>query len=413
MAADGSVNKEGWKNVAYEATHLLGITTKKLAAAYYGYPAEHSYLYGCSTGGRAAYHSAQKYPDDFDGLLIGAPSLTQSLMFPSILHPLIVIQNDLGGQPFSEGQLEKVSERAIAEGDTTVNGSHDGYITDWEWNTYDPTKDLSVLAVSAGGNCTEPWALSLAQANAINKIWYGPTLDGTIPDPSQDNGSRCPRAKNQLYWGRLRGTRIDYATFARQESTGLLALSLQDCSVASPTWLHPTGNGKDAWKDWTYDQYAKALLRCQSMNETFANMDADEPDKLDAIQKRGAKILTYHGLADTVTVPQNAINYYRSSSHFTGGMETTQDFHRLFLIPGMDHCIRSRGCVGDVNPPIPTLEDLFQALINWVENGEAPDHLIAYSVDGKRSRPILRYTGHPRSPKYLGGDVNIASSYEA
>ena len=412
MNADGSINSEGWKNVAYEATHLLGLKTKELAEAYYGSPAKHSYLYGCSTGGRAAYHSAQKYPDDFDGLLIGAPSLTQSLMFPSLLHPLIVIQNDLGGHSFKDGQLEMVSQKAIAAGDTTVNGQHDGYLNDWEANTYDPTKDPSVLAVSEGGSCTEPWALSLAQAHAINKIWYGPTIDGSIPDPKEDNGALCPLRENQLFWGKIRGTRIEVSREPRAAATGLLALSFQDSSLASANWEHTTGSGRDIWRSWDYKQYGEAMLKCQAMDKSFAHMDANDPRQMARIQQGGGKILTYHGLADPVTNPQISINYYRNSAEHTGGIEKTQDFHRLFLIPGMGHCVRMRGCAGAVNPPIPTLEELFAALVSWTEDGVAPTHFIAHSSDGKKSRPIPAYGGKLQSPQYIGGDVNVASSYK-
>ncbi|RDW75438.1 hypothetical protein BP6252_06580 [Coleophoma cylindrospora] len=412
MNADGSINSEGWKNLAYESAHVLGITTKELTEAYYGQPAAYSYLYGCSSGGRAAYHSAQQYPDDFDGLLIGAPSLTQSLMFPSLLHPIIVIQNELGGEPFKENQLEIVSQRALAAGDTTVNGQHDGYLTDWESNSYDPTQDLEILDTSSGGTCTEPWALSLAQAKAINKIWYGPTLDGEIPEPSDDNGSSCPRSKNQLFWGKIRGTRIEYTTIARGAATGLLALALQDSSLASPNWNHPTGVGRDNWRTWSYAQYASALVKCQSMNSHFANMDADEPQLLKRAQANGTKILTYHGLADPITNPQNSINYYRTSAEHTGGLAKTREFHRLFLIPGMGHCFRMAGCAGAAKPPIPTLEELFTALVTWTEENKAPDSLIAQSVDGTITRPIGMFLGRPMGPKYLGGDIHAASSYE-
>jgi pimeloyl-ACP methyl ester carboxylesterase len=412
MNVDGSVNAEGWKNIAYQATHLLGQKTKELAEAYYGIPPKFSYLYGCSSGGRAAYHSAQKYPEDFNGLLIGAPSLTQSLMFPSLLHTLVVIQNDLAGEPFRDDQLEMVSQKAIAAGDQVVNGQHDLYLTDWESNSYDPIKDPSVLVESEGGTCTEPWALSLAQAKAINKIWYGPTTDGSIPDPSTDNGTLCPLRPNQLFWGKIRGTRLQHLTVPRAAATNLLALALGDASVASPNWDRGGGKGQDSWRTWTYKEYADALSKCHSMDESFAGMDADDPSRMTSIQKHGAKILTYHGLADQVTNPQNSINYYRRSSEHTGGIEKTREFHRLVLIPGMGHCFRAPGCVGSGNPPIPTLEELFSALVTWTEDSISPEALIAKSIDGKVSRPIVAYQGKPVWPAYKGGEVDSASNYE-
>ena len=412
MKADGSINDEGWKNLAYEATHLLSVATKRLTETFYGRPAKKSYLYGCSSGGRAAYHAAQKYSDDFDGLLIGAPSLTQSLMFISLLHPIIVVNNDLGGVPFKPQQLEMISQKAIATGDQVVNGKHDGYLSDWEANTYDPTKDPSVLSETDGGKCTEPWALSMAQAQAMNKIWYGPTLDGSVPSPNLDNGATCPLRPNQLFWGKNRGTVIDYTTFARPAATGLLALALQNANLASPNWTHPTGTGRDEWRSWSYSEYADAMRISRGMDERFAGVDADDPTKLCAFQNTGGKILTYHGMADPVTNPQISINYYRDSARYTGGLEKTRDFHRLFVIPGMGHCIRASGCAGKANPPIPTLEELFAALVDWTESDKAPERLVARSVDEKVSRPIYSYKGQPGWPVYKEGDVHDASSYE-
>lgn len=408
MNVDGSINREGWKNVAWQATRFLGIKTKELAKALYSRPAKYSYLFGCSTGGRQGYHMAQKYPEDFDGILIGCPSITQSLLFPSLIHPHVVIHNDLKGQPFKPGQLEIVSRKAIAAGDTTITGQHDGYVTDWENSSYDPTQDPSVLSISDGGTCTEPWALSLAQATAINKIWYGPTIDGTIPPPATDNGTAINRPAGQLWWGKIRGTRIDFDKFPRDIGGGMLAIANDDVSLASPLWKHPLGRSHNRWTDYTHAEFAQAMLKCQERDQDFENMDADDPN-LRKAQSLNRKIMVYTGLADPGVAPQSAISYYERSAEMTGGLEETARFHRLFVIPGMGHCIRYRGCAGMANPPIPTLEEMFAALIEWTEEGKAPDYLLARSVDGMVERPICAY---PRKPKYIGGDVNSASSFE-
>jgi hypothetical protein len=129
--SDGSPNTLGWKNIAWQATRLTRQVAKDLAQAYYQQSPSYFYLFGCSTGGRQAYHIAQQHPADFDGYLVSCPSLTQTLLFPSLIHPHIVIQNDLNGEHFRPGQLEQVSRRALAAGDTSITGSHDGYITHW------------------------------------------------------------------------------------------------------------------------------------------------------------------------------------------------------------------------------------------------------------------------------------------
>ncbi|KAJ4132404.1 hypothetical protein NW754_015220 [Fusarium falciforme] len=210
LIKDGGYNIEGWKNIGWQASHLLAVKTKEIAHAYYGQNHTSAYLFGCSTAGRLVYDVAQRFPADYDGLLSVAPSMTGSLYYPSIGYTTIVINND--GLSFTSTQLEVVSQKAVAHGDTAITGKHDGYITDWRNNNYNPEKDPSVLRVEDGGNCTASWALSMAQARALNKIWYGVTADGSYPDPAEDNGSGLVRPETQVYWGKLRGVRLQFVT---------------------------------------------------------------------------------------------------------------------------------------------------------------------------------------------------------
>jgi feruloyl esterase len=227
--------------VTWQATHLLITLTKKIVEVYYNRPAKSAYLFGCSTGGRQAYHIAQKFPHDFDGILVSCPSITQSHLFASLGHPHIVIHNDLKDVGFTPEQLEVVSQKAIAIADTAITGQHDGYVTIWQDNAYDPSQDPSIISINDGGNCTQPWALTKAQCHAINKIWYGPTLDGSIPDPATDNGANPERPSHQLWWGKLRGTRIEFANVKRDIVGNILALSYKDPSLAPPSWNHRAG----------------------------------------------------------------------------------------------------------------------------------------------------------------------------
>ena len=405
---DGSTNREGFKNIAWQATYETGRISKEIIRAFYGRPEKRSYLFGCSTGGRQAYHTAQKFPEEFDGFLIGSPSLTQSILFPSLVHPQIVIHNDLGGNPFGPGQLEMVSRKALEEGDTTVTGFHDGYITHWDRNTYDPTKDPSVLSAESGGNCSEPWALTLDQARAINKIWYGPTKDGSIPDPAEDNGAGWELSPNQLWWGKIRGTRIDYAGQPRHVAGGWMAVAYADPTLGSSLWNHALGKGKNRWQRFTHKEFAEALLKCRSMDPEYEYMDADNPD-LRKARDLGKKIMTYHTIADTGVAPQSTVRYYERSAAMTGGSETTQQFHRLFLIPGVGHCTCYRGTAGTVDPPFASLESMFKALVDWVEVEKVPDYLDATSIDYKRSRRIPAY---PTTPRFTGGDTHQAADFE-
>jgi feruloyl esterase len=164
----------------------------------------------------------------------------------------------------------------------------------------------------------------------------------------------------------------------------------------------------NSWSTWSHKQYAQGILKCEELDKTVFHMDADDPD-LRPFQATGHKLLVYHGLGDPGVAPQSAVAYYNKSAAITGGVEKTRDFHRLFLIPGMGHCLRSRGSAGRANIPLPTVEEMFKLLVAWVEDGVGPDSIVAFSHDNRASRPIKAYPGIPR---YIGyGSIHEASSF--
>lgn len=405
---DGSWNLEGWKNANWQATHLLSVKSKEIAKAYYGKPAHHAYIYGCSTGGRAVYKAIQDFPEDYDGYLSSCPSITQSRLFPSLGHAFIVMNNHLNDlSAFTEVQQEVVSQRALEFGDTQVTGDHDGYFSTLA-NNYDPTKDLSLLSVEEGGQCTETWAFTKRQLEAINMIWYGPTLDGSIPDPSVSTGTDQNLQSGQLWWGKLRGTALGFIMGKREIVGNYFAVMLKDPSLASTNWNHPLGKSSDAWMYWSYEKYTQAILEAERLDKEVFHMDSDNPDLRPAMNA-GVKMITYHALADPGVAPQSAINYYLKAADIVGGADELDKFSRLFLVPGQDHCLRSSGVAGSGNPPIPKVEEWLDLLVDWVENDKAPGQIIANSVDNTASRPICKF---PKMAKYDGaGDVNKASSY--
>ena len=414
MNPDGSVNTTGWIDLSSRSTHELALKTKKLVAAYYHQPASYTYLYGCSSGGRAAYQSAQMYPDDFDGILANCPSIDQTQLFPSLIYGQIVMQRDLDGVLLTREQLDLVSRAAVNACDSFVNGQHDGYISDFTKCNYDPTKDPNVLSVTDGGTNTTTSALTMKQAQVINKMWYGVTPDGSAPSPSVDNGYNPIRPPNQIWWGVTRGTMLyTVANSVNGKPAPVnivldqIALNLQNPSIATPTFTNASGNGKDGWESLTYAQFANAMYQGKLMNEeAFGNIDANNPD-LKPFRDKGKKMITYHGLADPNVASQSSINYYIRSASLVGGITEAQKFHRLFLIPGMGHC-GGTGTIDDSKAPWPTQTQMLNILVDWVEKGIAPFSIICFSADKKISRPVYMY---PKKAKYLGGDVNRAESY--
>src|SRR5690606_24922121 len=129
-----------------------------------------------------------------------------------MVYPSLVFENDLDGQPLSHGQLDLVSNAAIAACDE-VGGEHLGYLLDPASCTYDPTGDAEVLCRSDGGRNPTMDCVTRVQAQAFNKIWYGPTTDGSVPDPREDNGWSMPPRGKHLWYGLARGTSLWNAFF--------------------------------------------------------------------------------------------------------------------------------------------------------------------------------------------------------
>lgn len=410
MNPDGTINTTLWTDVSTRAPHEMALKVKALAAGYYRAPHRYAYMEGCSGGGRQGYSEAQNFPSDFDGIVAAAPSINQTRFFPADLYAQIVTQRDLGGIELTPGQLALASGAAVSACDTKLNGQHDGHISDPAQCAYDPTTDAAVLCTSNGGTNASSSCLTSAQARAFNKIWFGPTADGSLSAPGADNGFNVVRSPSQLYWGTPRGTKLT-GLLAFQLSKDQVALNLQNSAYARPEFLNATGNGQDRWKDLTYAGFANMLSQGAALNPKFGNIDTDNAD-LRPFQDRGGKMITYHGLADQLVAPQSTMNYYARSSNLLGGYPAAQKFHRLFFVPGMAHCIgvgSADGLVGAAaNPPLLGTTQIYDALTNWVENGVAPSTITVTTADKTISRPLCMF---PKKLTYVSGDVKAAASY--
>ena len=212
MREDGGINSVLWTDFAERSLHELALKTKALTKAYYHKPQKVAYWQGCSTGGRQGYKIAQEHPEDYDGYLIEAPAINWTRFITNELYPQVVIQRDLGGN-LSNAQIGFVSAAALSACDV-VGGQHLGFIPDPRQCLYDPTRDAAVLCSGVQGNgvtgtSTSAACVNLAQAQAIDKVWYGQTADGSAPDPSLDNGG-VPTLTNpdHLWWGQMRGANL-------------------------------------------------------------------------------------------------------------------------------------------------------------------------------------------------------------
>ena len=414
MNPDGTINKTLWTDLATRATHEMTLKTKALVAAYYLSPQKYAYVDGCSGGGRQGFAEAQSFPNDYNGILAGAPSIAQTRFFPSDLHPGFVQYKDLGSYTaLTAGQLALVSGAAVSACDSTLTGQHDGYVNDPAACTYDPVNDPSVLCTASGGTNTTANCVSTVQARTFDKVWYGPTSAGTAPSPVADNGVNIFRSADQLWWGQPRGGRFTQAlTYGLGHPRDQIALNLQNSIYARPGFINATGNGQDAWMNLSYAGYANQLAQGAALNNAFGNIDTENPD-LSAFNAAGGKMLSYHGLADPlVAQAMSSKNYYEKVSALVGGYAATQQFYRLFLVPGMGHCTGANSENGTVSPPAnpPLLQgtQAYDALTKWVESATPPTTITVTTADSARSRPLCLY---PKQLAYVSGNVNAAASF--
>jgi feruloyl esterase len=362
-----AVNRQKMLDYAWRAVHVTADTAKRLTRTYYGNAPSRSYFDGCSTGGRQGLMSAQRFPDDFDGIIVGAPvlDLTGTLMSDTWEA------RALDAAPIPLEKMKLIAERVYAKCDG-LDGLTDGLITDPRHCPFDPNKDLPVCANDADG----PACFTAAQLRTLTAIYGG----------AQSGGKR-------FFWGQPVSAEIEMAGPGGTRSgwsnwiiapPGGRAIS----AVFAETFLRYMAFEKP---DPNYDLKSFNFESDPARLQTISNIvDAKDPD-LSRFKARGGKIVMYFGWADTALNPLMGIDYYEKVTARMG--TSTPDFFRLFMVPGMAHC---RGGVGTDD------FDALTPLVEWVEKGVAPQQIIAsQSRGGKvtRTRPLCPY---PQVAKHNG-----------
>jgi feruloyl esterase len=347
---------------SYRAVHSMTVTAKALIAAFYGKSPRLSYWNGCSTGGRQGLMSAQKFPEDFDAVLAGAPANYQTHLHAFDMALGTVIRKEPGSL-LPEQKLTLLNN-AVIEACDALDGVRDGLLSDPQECRFDP----ATLLCSASDNEA---CLTAPQVEAVRKA-YAPagTKDGALIYPGYAYGSESG-------WKMITDANPDPPTVAQGTYGSLLH---QD-----PNW---------DWHDFDLDRDVAKV------DEKFGYLNAVDPD-LQAFKARGGKLLMYHGWNDPGISPKNSINYYSSVLERMGAGQ--DDWLRLFMVPGMGHC---RGGVG------PDQFNAMAALERWRESGIAPDRITASRVTGKSvdmTRPLCPY---PQVAVWSGiGTTNDAANF--
>lgn len=434
MNPDGTPNRALWEDFSHRAMHEMALKTKALARLHYGRPAHHAYYEGVSTGGRHGYQLAQRYPEDYDGIVASLPTIYFTRWGMGNFYRSLLIERDLGGVPLTEAQQDLVSNAAIHACDV-VGGEHLGYIMDNAACRYDPSLDPQVLCTADGGTNRTADCVSETQAMVFNKLWYGITEDGSAPPPAVDNGVGLALGGKRKWYGRARGTSLYLAYFTKLnaqmiallgggdkagsasggaartgEMSDMVALAWQNPTIAGPEFRNASGNGQDMWKTLSYRQLANAFDRGIALDPVFGGVASDNPD-LSKFKARGGKFLSWHGWNDESIPVQQSMHYYERVAEAMGGFGKVQDFFKLYLVPGGGHASPHGTSNPDANPPAVAGGQFYKLMVDWVEKGIEPGRVEI--VSPKTTLPVIRQPicPYPQQATYTSGDPKVSSSF--
>ncbi len=357
-------DQQAYLDFADQANVEVATLAKQIVASYYGKPAAYSYFVGCSTGGREGMVLSQRFPTEFDGIIVGDPAMRTGFSNLAIMEWIPAAFNqiapkDANGKPllaqaFSDDDRKLVIDALMKQCDA-MDGVADGLISDPLACNFDP----EALACKPGQ--TSP-CLAPAKAAAIKKAFAGPKTS--------------------------RGVQV-YPRF------------LYDSGVAATTGIPgilapgPSMFGRPAPTTTEVDVDAEVLKAVQPLVDSMST-------NLSTFAAHGGKLIFYHGDSDPWFSPLDTFDYYKDMAVANGGLDAVSKWSQFYFVPGMSHCAGG-----------PSLDnfDLLGAITNWVEKGVAPESVLA---TGKafpgRSRPLCAY---PKHAQYKGqGNTEDASNFE-
>lgn len=435
--SSGAVNEEGLRNMSHVALYEQAIKTRALVNAYYGKAPKFVYYDGHSQGGRQGLKVAQERPELYDGYLIAQPAVSVTKFSLANLYPQVVIKSELAitaaDKPAAAAYARKAAA-ATARAVASCDREKLGFLLDPFACSYDPLRDASALCTGVAGegvtgsNADVATCMTRKEAEALNRIWYGPTLDGSY-EPAQTAAGRSGAVlgPRQLWWGLTRGANLTGQITSA--NTEMIALALRDVSYsanASATNAIPITNAstpvRNRWQSLTYASYAQAFT--EGLKQPLLADYATDKADLGKFHSLGRKMILWSGLAEDVIPPAGSANYYERVKAAAGGEAEVQKFLRMVNMPGMAHSSQGRAFTVSGNnntvpmpalpgngnqTPTPEQDTMFSALVNWVEHGKAPGDIVITSRDKSTSYPVCVY---PKKITWNGtGNPKAATSY--
>lgn len=372
------------EDFGHRGLHVTTVNAKTITEGFYNTAPAYSYYTGCSKGGQMGLMEAQRYPDDFDGIVAGNPANDWTRFYAGahLWYSQAMLTDEEAWIPRSK--LPTLGNAVNAACDA-LDGIEDGILQNPLACNFEPA-EIQCPAGVDNDSCLTP-----KQVNAVEKIWSGVRNS----------------AGEQVYPGLVPGGEADPGGWGRWVTGAEPFTSLH--------WLG--GEGFFRWfvfddAEWDFKNFDYDADLEYALAKVGPAVDSNNPD-LTRLRDNGSKLIVYHGWSDPDISPVAAINYFESvvdvigddirAPNYDTALNSTQSFFRLFMVPGMGHCAGGPG---------PDRFDALSAMENWVENGVAPESIVASKIeDGEvsRSRPLCVY---PEVATYSGnGSTDDAGSF--
>jgi feruloyl esterase len=368
-----AVNPQKLLDYSFRSLHVTAETAKRVAAAYFGSRPHRSYYNGCSTGGRQGLQFAQRFPEDFDGIVAGAPALNGTA------NRVRAIANTraLAAAPIPVDKLPLLASRVYARCDDK-DGVKDGLIDDPRRCDFSAARDLPACSGAGGSDCFTP-----PEIRTIETIYSDVIVNGKRLAPGYVPGAEIAGPNGVSGWD---GWIVRKDGLAQSSRMALSALRWMLFEKPMPDY------------EFSHFDFERDVPRIERVARMMSATDTD----LSRFESRGGKLLMYFGWADPALNPRLGIEYFEGVSKRLGP-EKTRGFFRLFMMPGVFHC---SGGVG------PACFDVLQSIVPWVEEGKAPDRILAARNEGGktlRTRPLCVY---PEVARYSGtGSIEDAANF--
>ena len=418
-ASFGFNNRQAEIDFGYRAVHLTANASKTVVDAYYGQSPQYSYFEGCSTGGREALMEAQRFPYDFDGIVAGAPVIfyqrtnaTHTWMLQQIfrdnLAGNLAYDQDGDGVPESLTKFDLLIDAVMAKCDG-VDGINDGVIDNPLACDFKPEVELAEKMCP--DNVNGDACFTTQQLQTVKDIYRGAHDSKGVrvfkgkplgSEPGWASGL-FPHAGNNMSPARLGtperpGTTSEHMNYLfYEEDPGVPMPAFNDLSQVPDKTSQPP---EYAWWEFDIDDVTSG-----KGDLMMSITEATDPNLSRFLLKNNGKLIIYHGWADSLANPEPTLDYYKDvvETTFNGDIDAAKQKVQLFMAPGMGHCGSGPG---------PNSWDKLAPLVDWVENGEAPDFIVAiHSTEGvvENERPICSYPLRAVYTGPAGGETDPAN----